>query len=302
MPVKSFHAGSFGMVFAIAAPLFYSASIPLSKVFLNTVEPWMLAGLLDLGAGLGIAGLYGVRRIALQPKTTDHLQGKDWYWLGASIVAGGLLAPVLQAFGIAHSSAATASLLLNLEGVFTAVIAWVVFREQFNQRLALGLMTITLGSCILVWGGESGMQLSWGAIAIIGASLAWATTSNCTQKVSHRNPMQVVMTKTLLSGSWNVALALLIGNSLPSMPMLGTIGLAGFVCVGFTFICFILALRHIGTSRTGAFFSVFPFGGAALSVLFLQEPITIQLLSAAVLMALGLAFCLTAKQVNAIAE
>lgn len=302
MTAKLFRADSFGMVFAMAAPLLYSASIPLSKVFLNHVEPWMLAGLLDLGAGIGIAGLYGLRRVALQPAVDDHLQGKDWYWFAASIVAGGVLAPVLQAFGIAHSSAATASLLLNLEGVFTAVIAWVVFREQFNQRLALGLLIITLGSCILVWGGDSGMQLSWGAIAIIGASLAWATTSNCTHKVSHRNPMQVVMTKTLLSGSWNVALALLIGNSLPSMPMLGTIGLAGFFCIGFTFICFVLALRYIGTSRTGAFFSVFPFGGAALSVLFLQEPITIPLLSAAVLMAIGLGCCLTAKRASVVVE
>jgi drug/metabolite transporter (DMT)-like permease len=284
-----------GVWFAIAAPLAYSATIPFSKILLRQVEPWMLAGLLDFTGGLSVALLYLLRWGITRQPPTAQLQGKDWKWLWGSMVAGGLLAPVLQTFGIAHSTASTASLLLNLEGVFTAGIAWIVFREKFNHWVALGLLTITAGSIILVWQGDSAFQLSTGALAIMGACVAWATSSNLTAKVSASDPLQVVMFRLGVSGGLNVVLAAALGNPFPSLPVLGAIALIGFFCVSLTFLSFVMALRYIGASGAGAFFSLFPFSGAVLSVLILSEPITHRLLIAAVVMAIGLGFCLSRK-------
>lgn len=280
-----------GVGFAIAAPLLYSISIPLSKLFLQTVDPWLLAGWMDLATGVGMATVYGGRALIWHTPIKNPLQGQDWNWMWGSIAAGGVIAPVLQTFGIAYSTAATASLLLNLEGVFTSLIAWVIFREVFNRSIAYGLSFITAGSMMLVGTNTASVSFSLGSLAVIGASLAWATTSNFTHKISHCDPVQVVSIKTLVSGGVNVAIALALGNTLPPLPLLVAISLASFFCIGSTFICFILALRHIGTSRAGTFFALFPFTGAIFSIVLLKEPLTLNLLGAAVLMAIGLGFC-----------
>ncbi|MDX2215144.1 MAG: DMT family transporter [Oculatellaceae cyanobacterium bins.114] len=283
-----------GVAFAIAAPLLYSASVPLSKVFLQQVEPWILAGLLDLCAGLGIAVAYLIQRFVIYKAPHNPLQGQDWRWIWSAVLIGGLMAPVLQIYGIAYSSASVASLMLNLEGVFTALIAWIVFQEPFERRVALGLATITLGSIVLVWQGN-GMNLSWGALAIAGASLAWATSSNLTQKVATRNPLQVVMYRVGVSGGINTSLALAAGHTLPNLWLMGAIALTGLFCIALTFFCFIMALRHIGTSKAGTLFSLFPFTGAVLSIVSLNEPVTSRLIIAGLLMAIGLGFCLKLK-------
>ncbi len=287
-----------GIAFAIAAPLFYSLTIPLSKTFLRQVEPWLLAGLLDLGAGLGMAIVYLFRRVMSHQSTPNLMNRQDWYWLFGSIFAGSLMASVLQAYGIANSTAAAASLLLNLEGVFTGLIAWFVFREAFNSQTAIGLAIITAGSIILVWTGDSTLRFSWGALAIVGSCICWATSSNLTHKVAARDVIQVAMMKNFVSGSLNVIFAFAIGNPLPSPAIAGAIAIAGFISIGLTYFCFILALRQLGTSKVGAFFSIFPFAGAVLAVITLGEPITPQLLVAAVLMAIGLWFCLRKKGSN----
>lgn len=284
-----------GILFAIAAPLAYSATIPFSKIFLTQVEPWMLAGLLDLAAGISVAMIYGLRWAIIRQWPEERLQGKDWNWLWGSIFAGGLIAPVLQTYGIDHSTASTASLLLNLEGVFTAGIAWIVFRERFNQWVALGLSCITVGSVVLVWQGDAALHFSTGALTIAVACVAWATSSNLTAQISAKDPLQVVMFRTGVSGGVNVLFALAIGNRLPTLSMLGAIALVGFFCVALTFLAFVMALRYIGASGAGTFFSLFPFSGAVLSILILHEPVTPQLLMAGVMMAVGLGFCLKRK-------
>lgn len=285
-----------GVGFAIAAPLLYSTLVPLSKIFLRQVDAWMLAGLLDLGAGLGMVMVYLLREAVRRRPIKNGLAEGDWRWFGASIFAGGLLGPVLQTYGIAHSMAASASLLLNLEGVFTGLIAWIIFKEPFNKRVAWGLATITSGSVILIGAGESMFKFSLGSLAVVGACLGWATASNLTHKISNRDPIQLVMLKTCVTGSLNVAFALAIGNTLPVLSVLGAIALTGFLCIGLTFLCYIMALRHVGTSRTGAFFSLFPFSGAILAIFILGEPVTPNLLVAGGLMAFGVCFCLNKQR------
>ncbi len=281
-----------GVAFAIAAPLLYSLTIPFSKLFLRQIEPWMLAGLLDLGAGAGMAIVYLLRRVVSHQPTPNLMTQRDWRWLLGSIFAGSLMASVLQTYGIAFSPAASASLLLNLEGVFTGLVAWIVFREAFHSQTAIGLAIITAGSVILIWTGDSTLSFSWGSVAVVGACICWATSSNLTRKVAARDVVQVVMVKNLISGILNVVFASAVGNRLPSPPLLAAVAIAGFLSIGLTYLCFILSLRHLSTSKVGAFFAIFPFSGAVLAVVILGEQITPQLLAAAVLMAIGLWFCL----------
>jgi len=297
MTKKLLHHEFSGVVLAIAAPLIYSTSIPLSKVFLTHTQPWMLAGLLDLGAALGMAGVYWLRPLLFKTPVTNPVELKDWKWIVGSIFAGSLLAPVLQIYGIAHSTAASASLLLNLEGVFTAVISWVVFRERFDRHIAGGLLIITLGSTMLVWSGDA-THFSWGSLLVMGGALAWASSSNLLRQFSSRDPVQITLIKTSISGTVNVSLALLIGDTLPGLPILGAIALMGFLCIGMTYVLYIVALRKLGTASVGTYFAIFPFIGAILAVVFLQEPVTVQLLISGGLMAIGLGISLRRRKLS----
>lgn len=290
MRTKLFRQASPGVLLAIAAPLLYSLSVPISKLFLAQVDPWMLAGLLDLSAGLSMVGIYAGRQLIQKQPVSNPIQPKNWKWILGSVFAGSLIAPVLQTYGIKYSTAASASLLLTLEGVFTAVISWVVFREVFDRSIALGLLIITSGSVVLLWSGDA-THFSWGSLAVVGGALAWGSTANFMRQFSDRDPIQVTIVRTCLSGGINVLVALAIGNALPSLSLLIPIVLTGFVCTGMTNLCFMMALRDLNTATVGTFFSIFPFTGAVLSVLILGEPITHQLLIAGILMAIGFWVC-----------
>lgn len=280
-----------GVPLAIVAPLLYSINIPVSKLFLNQVEPWMLAGLLELSAGISMIAIFSLRPLILPGPVSNPIQQKDWRWIFGSVFAGSLLAPVLQTYGIKYSTAASASLLLALEGVFTAIISWLIFRDAFDRSIAVGLLSITLGSVVLIWSGDV-THFSWGSLAVVASALAWASTANFMRQLSERDPVQVTVVRSCLSGGLNVMLALAIGNSLPSWSLLAPIAMTGFICIGLTYLCYMLALRNLNTATVGTFFAIFPFTGAILSVLFLSEPVTRQLMIAGGLMAIGLWICL----------
>jgi drug/metabolite transporter (DMT)-like permease len=198
--------------------------------------------------------------------------------------------------GLARSSAATASLLLNLEGVFTALLAWFLFRENFDRRIALGMAAIVAGGLTLSAGGgapTAGGLL--GPLAIAGACLAWAIDNNLTRRISQADPVQIAMLKGSVAGAVNVAIALARGSSGPGPASLALAGVVGFVGYGLSLVLFVLALRHLGTARTGAYFSLAPFFGGILAVLVLHEAVTPRLLVAGALMALGVYLHLTER-------
>ena len=207
-------------------------------------------------------------------------------WLGAVVLSGGILGPLLLMFGLTNTAASTASLLLNLEGLFTLGIAWVVFRENVDLRIGLGAAAILLGAVILSWqGGANG--LGGGALAIVGACLCWGIDNNLTRKLSSADPLQIAMVKGLVAGAVNVTLALLQGASLPSAGITFAAAFIGLFGYGISLAFFVLALRYLGSARTGAYFSTAPFIGATLAVIALGDPITVSLLIAAALMVLG---------------
>ena len=278
---------------ALLAALLFGVSAPFAKLLLGDTRPQLLAGLLYLGSGAGLLAVWLARRG--RESREAPLSRRDVPWLAAGIGFGGVLGPLLLMFGLARSPASAASLLLNLEGVFTATLAWFVFRENFDRRIALGMLAILAGGALLSWEG----RLEWGGLlgplAVAGACLSWAVDNNLTQKVSGGDPVQIAMLKGLVAGTVNVAIALLLGASLPPAAHLAGAMALGFASYGVSLVLFVLALRSLGTARTGAYFSIAPFVGATTSLLVFHERPTVLLLSSAALMALGVWLHLTER-------
>ena len=277
-----------GVMAALCAALLFGAGTPLAKQLLSGVDPWMLAGLLYLGSGLGLGAWRLVRRAAPVKLPLDQ-----WLWLAGAILAGGVAGPVLLMFGLARMPASGASLLLNAEGVFTALLAWFAFRENFDRRIALGMLAIVAGAVVLSWPGEARFGDAWPALAVLGACLAWAIDNNLTRKVALNDATWIAAVKGLSAGTVNLLLAFWIGSVLPSAPMLAGGLVLGLAAYGISLALFVVGLRHLGTARTGAYFSVAPFFGALLAVAGLGEPVTTGLLVAGALMALGVWLHLT---------
>jgi drug/metabolite transporter (DMT)-like permease len=211
-------------------------------------------------------------------------------WLAGAIVAGGVLAPALLMWGLAAMPAAGAALLLNAEVVFTALIAWFVFKENVDRRVALGIALIVAGALLLAWPGELGFDrrgLLLPALAVLAACLAWGIDNNLTRKVALGDASFIAMSKGLVAGSVNLALALASGARLPAPDVLLGAGVLGFLSYGLSLVLFVIALRHLGTARTGAYFSTAPFAGALLALPLLGESLSLPLLAAGALMAAG---------------
>jgi len=285
-----------GVTAAMVAAALFGASTPFSKLLLGQINPLLLAGLLYLGSGVGLALWIGFQRLILKAQSQEaRLQSKDFPWLAAAILAGGVVSPILLMQGLAVTAASSASLLLNLEGVLTALLAWFVFKENFDRRIILGMAAILLGGVLLSWQSRPELGLPWGALGIVGACLGWAVDNNLTRKVSAADPAQVAAIKGLVAGTTNVGLAFSIGAKLPSISGLGAAVLLGFLSYGVSLTCFVLALRHIGTARTGAYFSTAPFIGAVLSLVWLHDPASLLFWIAGCLMIFGVWLHLTER-------
>lgn len=278
-----------GVPAALGAALLFGAGTPFAKLLLESVSPWLLAGLLYLGSGVGLS-LY--RYFSKAPAV--KLQRHELLWFVGAIVAGGVVAPVLLMVGLTGLPASGASLLLNAEGVFTALLAWFAFKENFDRRIALGMVAIVAGAAILSWPGEMRFAGVWPSLAVLGACFAWGIDNNLTRKVSLSDATWIASVKGLVAGSVNLALAFIAGATLPALPNVAGALLVGFFAYGVSLALFVVGLRHLGTARTGAYFSVAPFIGAVLA-LAMGEPLTLPLIIAGLLMALGIWFHLTEK-------
>lgn len=277
---------------ALGAALLFGLSTPLAKELVGDVQPLLLAGLLYVGSGVGLSALLVIRIAAGRREGITWPRGTEAGWLFGAIFAGGALGPFLLMFGLRETDAASASLILNLEGVFTALLAWFVFKENFDRRIAWGMAAIVAGGLVLSVGPTLRAQGLIGPLAIAAACLAWAIDNNLTRRVSIHDAMLIACVKGLVAGSVNVTLALAAGAAMPAPAIAVQAGLLGFVAYGLSLTLFVVALRGLGTARTGAYFSVAPFIGAAFAV-GLGAPATISLLLAGLLMAWGVWLHLT---------
>lgn len=284
-----------GAGLALGSALLFGASTPLAKGLVGEIHPVFLAGLLYLGSGAGL-GLFRARRRG----EARPLARREVPWLAGAVLFGGVLGPVLLMAGLRSTPAAAASLLLNLEGVFTALLAWFVFHENFDARIAAGMGLIVAGGMILAWQPGGSFRVSAGALAVIAACLCWAADNNLTQKVASADAMTVAATKGSVAGLVNVGIAMALGAAAPPRVSLVLAALlVGFVGYGLSLALFVVALRDLGTARTGAYFSVAPFLGVAVSLAFLREPLEARLIVAALLMIAGVWLHLTERHEHA---
>ena len=275
------------IAYALAAAVLFGLSTPAAKVLLAEADPWAIAALLYLGSGIGLGAMRLVSSMSARAPREAPLRWPDVPWLFIAIALGGGVGPVLLMFGLAAGSASRAALSLNLEGVLTAALAWLAFREHVDRRIALGMVAITAGGLVLAWQPGHGWPLDWSALLVTGACLAWAIDNNATRKVSAGDPVLIAALKGGAAGVANLAIAGATGAALPGGAAALGAGLVGFLGYGLSLTFFVRALRGLGTARTGAYFSVAPFVGAIASVVALAEPVTAALTVGGALMAFG---------------
>ncbi|KWN87429.1 DMT family transporter [Burkholderia ubonensis] len=284
------HSRFNAIVVALTAAALFGAATPLAKALLGAMSPFMVAGLFYLGSGIGLGAGIVIRRLhrpAAHADTGHALKKSELPWLAGAIAAGGIAGPALLMLGLASTPAATSALLLNLEGVLTAVIAWVVFRENVDLQVFLGMVAIVAGGVLLSWKpGAAGVPT--GALLIVGACLCWAIDNNLTRKVSANDAMVIACMKGLVAGPVNIAVAVAAGASWPAAATTAAAMLTGLAGYGVSLVLFVIALRDLGTARTGAYFSVAPLFGVALSLLIWPELPSVAFWIAAALMALGI--------------
>lgn len=275
-----------GIGFALGAAALFGGSTPFAKALLQDVSPWLMAGMLYLGAGLGL-GIFRAVTSMVGRRQEAPLRRQDLGWLVLVIFFGGVAGPVLLMIGLTSTPASSATLLLNLEALATLGIAWCVYRENVDLKIGLGAAAILSGAVILSWDGAAA-EPAIGAFFIAGACLCWGIDNNLTRKLSAGDPVQIAIIKGVAAGIINIALSRFDGSAMPTLAVglqAMTIGLAGY---GISLVMFIYGLRDLGSARTGAYFSLAPFIGAVVSITAFGEPVSWQLMVAGGLMAAGL--------------
>src|SRR5262245_10754269 len=269
---------------ALMAAGLFGLSAPIAKILVVNLPPQLMAGLLYLGSGIGLTILSALR--PPDARAERGIQSADLRFLVPAIAFGGVAAPVLLMIGLHRTPASSASLLLNLEAVFTALIAWTFFRENVNSRIAAGLLAIVAGGVVLSWNGSFAVTDYSGPLAVCAACLCWAIDNNFTQRISLADPVRIASIKGITAGGINLALALSLGERRYEPAVWAALAL-GFISYGLSLVFYIRALRELGTARAGNYFSVAPFAGAIAAVILLREPVTFGLSAAGLLMGIG---------------
>jgi drug/metabolite transporter (DMT)-like permease len=304
--------------FALASAVLFAAGMPSEKWLLRHTDPIMLCGLLYLSSGIGLTILIAVRQLFNRKATTEkestakrnYAEGKttkensgeanthafnrrDFGWLIAAIAVGGICAPILLLAALNVAKASSVALLLNFEIVITALIARFVFHEVLGRRVVIGLTTIFLGGLCLSWSHD--IEGSWSLLLALGACVCWAADSNLTSQVRHIGPMQISQCKGFIAGSFSIGLSLLLGGHFPDLTTIGGAAITGILSHGISLTCFVTAMREIGAARAVAYVATEPFIAALLAVLFLRETVSVQMVTAGVLMGTGVWLHLTEK-------
>jgi drug/metabolite transporter (DMT)-like permease len=285
-----------GSLYALGAAILFGASTPLAKGLLHGISPWLLAGLFYLGAGIGLGLLRLIRAAFRKGGEETSLGGKDWHWLGAATFIGGFLAPVALMAGLKGTDPASASLLLNVEGLFTVLLAWIFFGEEYSGKILVGALLLLAGAAVISWTGAPGTRHLLAPALVVSACLGWAMDNNLTRRIASGDALQIAMLKNLVAGAGNTALALMAARECP-LPTAswGKACLIGFVGYGLSLLLFIMALRRAGAARTGALFSCAPCAGAAVAVLTGMEVVTGRLLAGGLLSTAGAILLLPGK-------
>jgi drug/metabolite transporter (DMT)-like permease len=284
-------------IYIVASAALFGASAPFAKILVAELSPMSLAGLLYLGAFAGLFIYAALARAFAQksePKS-EKLRKADLPYLSGAILCGGILAPILLMTGISTVTGYASSLLLNLEGVATAIIAWLAFREAVGKRIWVALAFMTAAGVLLTLDPTNGGSSVAGAAMIALAMVFWGVDNNLTRQISNRDPRAIAMIKGLVAGTVSMTLAFLLGSGPVWSTNIIIALVLGSLSYGISLVLFILALESLGSARTGAFFSLGPFVGALISIPLLSETPSLYMLPSGVLMALGAYLMLTER-------
>lgn len=259
-----------GQFLAIFSAVLFGISPVLCKLVIGEMSPALLAGLLYLGSGIGLQLL-----LLSQGKNSVEelrkLPSKHRLALLGSVISGGIVAPLLLAYGIKFGTASEVSLLLNFETVATTLIAWLLFKEQVGGGVWSGKALILLGSFAVILKTEGDLAFSVAGLLVILACAFWGIDNNLTRDIEDMPATVLASIKGLIAGTFNVVLAsIFFTGTATSFQVTGAL-LVGAVSYGLSLVCFIEALRRIGSSRTSTYFAVGPFIGTLLAFIVLGE-------------------------------
>jgi len=281
---------TYAILLALLAAVFYSVSIPVSKVLLGFAGPTMLAAFLYLGAGAGIGSLFLLRR---KPgDRTERLSKSDLPYTIGMIVLD-IMAPILLMNGVERTTAANVSLLNNFEIAATALIAFLVFQEKISKRMWAALFLIILSSAALSFEGVSSFKFSAGSLMVLGAAACWGLENNCTRMISAKSTYEIVILKGIFSGTGSLIIALAVGETLPSPLIIAAALALGFISYGLSIFAYIRAQNIIGAAKTSAFYAAAPFIGALFSLAFLHEGLSEMFVIGLIIMTAGSALAVT---------
>jgi len=283
-----------GQFLAIFSAALFGVSPVLCKLVIGDMSPALLAGLLYLGSGIGLLIL-----LLFQGKNPlrelRNLSSKHRLVLIGSVISGGIVAPLFLAYGIKIGTASEISLLLNFETVATTLIAWLVFKEHVGAGVWGGKAFILLGSFLVVFTSEGAFAFSVAGLLIIMACFFWGIDNNLTRDIEEMPATVLASIKGLCSGTFNIVLALIFFTGMAtSSQVMGSL-LIGAISYGVSLVCFIEALRRIGSARTSTYFAVGPFIGTFLAFLVLGERPSIIFWFAALCMFAGTFFLFREK-------
>lgn len=285
-------AANIGVISILGASLLFGISAPLVKILLERIGPVHLTGFLYMGSGIGLVIISVIKWLLRKENADDEearLVGSDYLWLLGAVLCGGILGPILLTLGLMKTPASVASLFLNLECIFTAIVAYVIFKEPVDKRIWFAILAMVASGVILSYEpGAERLSLPPGLLLIVGACLMWAIDNNVTRPLSHKDPFVIARTKGLAAGIAFMIIAWAINEKAPEgLPTLSALVVGAF-CYGISLVLFIYSLRYMGAARTGAYFAAAPFIGAIASILALREPVTWRFLASFLCIALGM--------------
>lgn len=275
------------ITYAFLAEVFYAINVPCSKILLAHIPPVFMAGLLYIGAGIGVGAMY---LFHFKHEAKSERLSKSDLPFTIGMVFLDIVAPIFLMFGIKMGSASSASLLGNFEIVATALIALLLFKEKVSTRLWAAIAFITSSSIILSFEGSESFSFSLGSLFVLAATICWGLENNCTRRISEKSTYQIVTIKGFGSGLGAVAVALPTGEKLTEWNYVPLVLLLGFVAYGLSIFTYIRAQKYLGAAKTSAYYAFAPFIGSFFAFVFLGETLSIQYAIALVIMLCGTIF------------
>ncbi|MBQ8245692.1 MAG: EamA family transporter [Lachnospiraceae bacterium] len=255
---------------AILAAALYAINVPVSKLLMEHIGVTMMAGLLYLGAGIGMLTYVGIAKAIGKGSKKEPLTRKELPYTIAMVVLD-IIAPILLMLGIANTNSANVSLLNNFEIVATSLIALIIFKEVISRKLWIAIGLVVVASIILSFEGMGAFSFNKGSLFVLGACVCWGFENNCTKMISNKSSEEIVIIKGIFSGLGSLIVALVIGESIPSLIWLLCALVLGFVSYGLSINFYIMAQKDLGAAKTSAFYSIAPFLGVAFSMLLIGE-------------------------------